>query len=60
MKSPTSRPSRLFSREGYDVETAEDGQEALDLVRDNRFNLVITDLMMPELDGMELLKLVRT
>jgi two-component system response regulator HydG len=51
---------RLFVKEGYDVETAEGGQEALDLVRATPVNLVITDLMMPDLDGMDLLKLVRT
>ena len=51
---------RLFTREGYDVTTAEDGQEALDEVRASHFNLVITDLMMPEVDGMELLQLVKT
>lgn len=51
---------RLFVKEGYEVETAEGGQEALDLVRATPVNLVITDLMMPDLDGLDLLKLVRT
>lgn len=51
---------RLFAKEGYDVLTAEGGQEAIDRVRENDVHLVITDLMMPDLDGMDLLKVVRT
>ncbi len=51
---------RLFVKEGYEVETAEGGQEALDIVRANPVHLVITDLMMPDVDGMDLLKLVGT
>lgn len=51
---------RLFLKEGYEVATAEGGQQALDLMRESKFNLVITDLMMPEIDGMDLLKLART
>ncbi|MBA2664206.1 MAG: sigma-54-dependent Fis family transcriptional regulator [Bradymonadaceae bacterium] len=51
---------RLFIKEGYEVATAEGGQQALDLLRTGAFNLVITDLMMPDIDGMDLLKLVQT
>lgn len=51
---------KLFLREGYEVHTANDGQEALDCIRQRAFNLVITDLMMPHVDGMELMQLVRT
>lgn len=51
---------RLFQKESYQVLAAEGGQEALDIVRDQPVNLVITDLMMPDLDGMDLLKLIRT
>lgn len=51
---------RLFQKEGYDVFAAEGGQQALDIVREEPINLVITDLMMPDVDGMDLLKLVRT
>jgi two-component system response regulator HydG len=50
---------RLFNKEGYDVETASQGDEALDLIRESDFELVISDLKMPELDGMELLELVQ-
>lgn len=40
-------------------EKAQDGQEALDILKDETFDLVITDLMMPKIDGKELLKTVK-
>ena len=43
-------------RDGYDVLTAEDGEEGLALLRENHIDLVITDLKMPRVDGMTLLK----
>lgn len=51
---------RLFTREGYTVHTAESGEAALDIVRREQLHLVVTDLKMGELDGMDLLKLVKT
>jgi two-component system response regulator AtoC len=45
-----------LERDGYDVHTAEDGEQAIALLRDNHLDLVITDLRMPKLDGMELLR----
>ncbi|MFU8805745.1 MAG: response regulator, partial [Bradymonadaceae bacterium] len=51
---------RLFTREGYEVMTAEGGPQALELIRKEAFHLVITDLMMPDIDGMDVLKLVKT
>ncbi len=51
---------RLFTKEGYQVSTATGGQEALDRLREDGFNLVITDLKMPDIDGMDLLKLAPT
>lgn len=46
----------LLSKEGYQVVTAEDGVHALELIRDQGFDLVITDLQMSRGDGMTLLK----
>lgn len=40
-------------------EKAQDGQEALNILKDETFDLVITDLMMPKIDGKELLKTVK-
>jgi DNA-binding response OmpR family regulator len=41
-------------REGHEVETASGGEEALDLLRRRTFDLLITDIMMPGIDGLEL------
>jgi DNA-binding NtrC family response regulator len=43
-------------RDGYDVHAAEDGEEGLRLLEENHIDLVITDLRMPKVDGMELLR----
>ncbi len=51
---------RLFQKEGHEVVTATGGQQALDLMREQNFHLVITDLMMPDIDGMDVLKLAQT
>ena len=42
-----------LENEGYQVETAYDGRTALDLARNNSYDLIILDLMMPEIDGLE-------
>ena len=42
-----------LENEGYEVETAFDGKTAVELVRNGNFDLVILDLMMPEIDGLE-------
>ena len=44
---------------GYTSMSAEDGQEALDLLADEDFSLIILDLVMPELDGMAVLERLR-
>ncbi|MEJ2039634.1 MAG: response regulator [Desulfosarcinaceae bacterium] len=44
---------------GYNVLTAEDGKQGLDLFRSHRPPIVITDLKMPVLDGMELLQRIK-
>ena len=44
---------------GFAVDTARDGVEATEKTRDTEFDLVLTDLMMPRMDGMELLKHVK-
>jgi len=45
--------------QGHDVATAADGAEALHLLDQERFDVVITDLKMPEIDGIELLKRIK-
>src|SRR3954468_13753139 len=43
----------MLRLEGYDVVTAGDGREAVAKFRDSQFDLVITDLIMPEKEGLE-------
>ncbi len=45
-----------LAREGYEVHAAEDGERALAMLREHHIDLLITDLRMPKLDGMELLR----
>jgi DNA-binding NtrC family response regulator len=47
---------KYISSLGYYVDTAEDGRSALDMLRSFSYDLVLTDLEMPVLDGIELLK----
>jgi CheY-like chemotaxis protein len=44
-----------LERLGFEVSTAKDGREALGSVRENPPDLIITDVMMPEMDGYEVL-----
>lgn len=49
----------LLMNVGYPVLEAEDGVAALDQLAQNRCDLVITDMNMPRMDGMELIKAIR-
>ncbi|SLM32082.1 Response regulator receiver (modular protein) [Desulfamplus magnetovallimortis] len=51
--------SRNFRFEGYDVMTAGNGQEALDILAEHRIEVVISDINMPIMNGIELLKTIR-
>jgi two-component system response regulator PilR (NtrC family) len=46
----------MLRKEGYDVTTAEDGEKAIELLRKRSFDMVISDLQMPKVTGIELLK----
>jgi len=48
-----------LERHGYQVETANNGAQALAKIRDSRPDLVVSDVMMPEMDGFELLANIR-
>ncbi len=50
----------LLRKEGYEVETASSGEEALPLLETGRFHLLITDLSMRGMSGMELLERARS
>ena len=51
--------SRYLERAGYETATAGDGLEALRIAGERRPDLVVLDLMLPELDGLEVLKRLR-
>lgn len=48
--------SRLLEREGYIVESVGNGYEALNYLRQQEVNLIITDINMPEMNGIVFLK----
>ena len=50
---------QLLANQGYLVEVAVDGMEGWNLVREGHFDLVITDIDMPRLDGFELVRRIK-
>jgi CheY-like chemotaxis protein len=51
--------SRFLAKEGFDVLTALDATKALDLLSREKVDAVVTDLMMPRIDGRELVRQLR-
>lgn len=52
--------TQMLEQEGYTVQTAENGEDGLNLVAQNPFDLVITDMIMPVKDGLKfIMELVR-
>jgi two-component system, NtrC family, response regulator PilR len=49
----------MLKKEGYEITTAEDGAKAKDLLTKKSFDMVISDLQMPQVTGIELLKYVK-
>jgi two-component system, NtrC family, response regulator HydG len=52
--------ARIFRRERVEVLTATDGQEALSALRKTNVSVVLTDLMMPSMNGLDLLRAAKT
>lgn len=48
--------SRRLQRQGYKIVLAEDGERALDILRQQTFDLVMLDIMMPKMNGYEVLE----
>src|SRR5699024_4487617 len=49
-----------LEKEGYIIEEAEQGREALDLALDNDYDVILLDIMMPEMDGIDVCQELRT
>ena len=50
---------RVFSREGYDADAVNSAESALELIASNVYHVVITDIILPGIDGIELLKRIK-
>lgn len=51
--------SRYAKREGYEVVTAGDGRQAIDICRNDDFDLIVMDIMMPDTDGFTACKKIK-
>ena len=51
--------SRRLQRRGFDVETAEDGHQALECIERRSYDVILLDVMMPGIDGLEVLRRIR-
>jgi CheY-like chemotaxis protein len=51
--------SRRLQREGYEVSTVENGKRALEVLAIEKYDIVLLDIMMPDMDGFETLKRIR-
>ncbi len=54
-----SRLKTALERHGYAVQTCRDGAEAMDQLREHRFRVVVTDIRMDGVDGLQVLDVVR-
>ncbi len=49
----------LFMKEGYNVQLAKDGEEAVQLVATKQFDLILLDMLMPNMSGLEFLRIFK-
>jgi len=50
---------KLLKREGYDANIAKNGAEAMVQIKENDFNLIVSDIRMPDINGIEIVKKIR-
>ena len=48
-----------LEQDGYEVDTAYDGNEALKMAKEKEYDIVLLDVMLPEMDGMEVCQAIR-
>lgn len=51
--------SLMLKREGYEIITANSGQKAREIIKKEKVDLIISDIKMPDIDGIELLKIIK-
>lgn len=51
---------KLLKKGGYDAKSAQNYQEAMDRVKDDEFDLIVSDIRMAGQDGLEIIKSIRT
>lgn len=47
---------QIFQEEGYDVDSAEDGEQAFSKLSVNKYDLVLLDIILPKMDGLQILE----
>lgn len=50
---------KILTKEGYKIILAKDGQEALDIINTKKVDIVISDMKMPRMNGLDLLKTLK-
>ncbi len=55
----TKSLQKLLQKKGYEVDVTNSGREALEKIKSADFNLIICDIRMPDMDGIETIKAVR-
>ena len=48
-----------LKRNNFLIESTSNGQDALELIRNRKFDLILLDLMIPEIDGFDLTRIIR-
>ncbi|QNR22840.1 MULTISPECIES: response regulator transcription factor [Croceimicrobium] len=58
---PLIRDALAFklTKDGYDVDTAEDGEKAIQKIESEEYHIIISDIMMPFISGFELVKILK-
>ncbi len=51
--------THLLSEAGYDIKSASDGQEAISMLKKEKFDLTLLDIQMPSVNGIQVLKFIK-